>query len=406
MKKLVKFAPALMVVFASFFLVSASIWEGAAAVSAEFPAGLYVATNSFPRNTVVDVTNLETGKTVRAIVSAGLESPGLLALLSREAAEKISLQSRSIGRIRMTQPSDPIAYSRFTEDHLRSGDPDYDPRAALESYGDPVYAQTPETAPAPAEAAGNAIEEAPPAVIPAERPVKTPVEEDHSAGQAETSPADIAEANYPDPAAAWGDSQVALLSEPSSPAPEAAPAYNEPVMPFEEPAPVVVAPTVKPAPEPEPEQTPALEPHAGGWSGDSSGTYTLESSSMRPPVVDWASPDPSIAWAGAAPDISAYTPPAADLSLPQEFSVPTIGVLEQDKYYLQLGAYSKTGAVEKELAKIGRNLPLAVQRVSASGKPVYRILVGPVNHGESGALLQKFKTNGYRDAFIRSGGSN
>jgi len=118
------------------FLPGSSVWEGAAAVSVDFPeSGFYVATNSFPRNTVVDLTNLETGRTVRVIVAAGLDTPGLLALISREAAEAVGLRSRTIGRIRMVAPSDPIAFSRFSENY-RSGDPDYDPQAAVERvYG-------------------------------------------------------------------------------------------------------------------------------------------------------------------------------------------------------------------------------------------------------------------------------
>jgi hypothetical protein len=93
-------------------LIGASIWEGSAAVSVagELPEGAYyVATNSFPRNTVVDVTNLENGRTIRVIVAAGLDSPGLLAMLSRNAATAIGVQVRGIGRIRMTTPPDPVA---------------------------------------------------------------------------------------------------------------------------------------------------------------------------------------------------------------------------------------------------------------------------------------------------------
>ncbi|MDR2630956.1 MAG: hypothetical protein LBC60_08550, partial [Spirochaetaceae bacterium] len=114
--------------------IGASIWEGAAAVSisGELPeSGYYVATKSFPRNTVVDITNLESGKTVRAIVATGLDSPGLLAILSKDAADIIGIQARSIGRIRITVPSDPIAFSRFTEGLVPKGDPDHDPQAAI-----------------------------------------------------------------------------------------------------------------------------------------------------------------------------------------------------------------------------------------------------------------------------------
>ena len=105
-------------------LAGASVWEGSAAVSVagELPEGAYyVATNSFPRNTVVDVTNLENGRTIRVIVAASLDSPGLLAMLSRNAATAIGVQIRGIGRIRMTAPSDPVAFSRFTEERELSG---------------------------------------------------------------------------------------------------------------------------------------------------------------------------------------------------------------------------------------------------------------------------------------------
>jgi hypothetical protein len=115
-------------------LTGASVWEGSAALAprGELPEdGYYAATNSFPPNTVVDITNLETGKSIRAVVSSGLTTPGLLAILSPDTANRIGLAAKTIGRIRMTQPQDPIAFSRFTEGLTASGDPDYDPLAML-----------------------------------------------------------------------------------------------------------------------------------------------------------------------------------------------------------------------------------------------------------------------------------
>jgi hypothetical protein len=146
---------------------SASPWEGAAAVApgGELPAaGRFVATNSFPRNTVVDITNIETGKSTRVIVAGGLDSPGLLATISSEAAEIIGMRSGSVGRIRMTQPSDPIAYHRFTEG-LSQGIPDYD-------SGEVITEETYRPAEQPARETAEPIrigrEEAPPP--PLERP--------------------------------------------------------------------------------------------------------------------------------------------------------------------------------------------------------------------------------------------
>ncbi|MCL1959539.1 MAG: hypothetical protein FWF68_08060, partial [Spirochaetes bacterium] len=112
----------------SLFAVTAlSSWEGAAARApeGELPAvGFYVATNSFPKNTVVDITCLETNRTTRAIVANGLDNPGLLAIISREAAELIGIRPGAISTIRMSQPTEPIAYMRFAEG-AASGTPYY-----------------------------------------------------------------------------------------------------------------------------------------------------------------------------------------------------------------------------------------------------------------------------------------
>ena len=64
-------------VTAFFVFVNASIWEGAASatVSAELPeTGYYAATNSYPKYTVVEITNLENNKTVQVLVISNLDS--------------------------------------------------------------------------------------------------------------------------------------------------------------------------------------------------------------------------------------------------------------------------------------------------------------------------------------------
>ena len=119
-------------------LFGASVWEGSAVVAGggELPdSGYYVSTNSFPRNTIVDVKNLETDRTVRAIVAGGLNSPGLLVALSKDAAAAIGMNARGVGRVRVTMPADPIAFSRFTEGLAENPDPDRNPKAAIAAAG-------------------------------------------------------------------------------------------------------------------------------------------------------------------------------------------------------------------------------------------------------------------------------
>ncbi|MCL2832349.1 MAG: SPOR domain-containing protein [Treponema sp.] len=85
-----------------------------------------------------------------------------------------------------------------------------------------------------------------------------------------------------------------------------------------------------------------------------------------------------------------------------KFSAPVIKSLEKNRYYVQLGAYNRPETVQAELDKIGKTWPLTVQDSGTMDKPLYRILVGPVNLGESGALLQRFRST-YKDAFVRLG---
>jgi cell division septation protein DedD len=84
-----------------------------------------------------------------------------------------------------------------------------------------------------------------------------------------------------------------------------------------------------------------------------------------------------------------------------EFSAPVIKVLEKGKYYLQLRAYTRADLAQSELARLGNTYPLAVQPGGNPDRPFYRILIGPMNLGESNALLRRFRGNGYQDAFIR-----
>ena len=143
-------------------LLGFSPWEGAAGVASngELPvSGFFVATNSFPRNTVVDITNIETGRSTRAIVANTINNPGLLALLSRDVGEIIGLRQGAIGRIRIVSPSDPIAYQRFM-DGLNREIPPFDSGRVVRSEDEllaDVYGQQPHT-PAPAQPAPSGSE--------------------------------------------------------------------------------------------------------------------------------------------------------------------------------------------------------------------------------------------------------
>jgi hypothetical protein len=121
MKRVILFAA---IAASVFMLVSASVWEGAAGIGLDLPEnGRFLATNSFPVNTIVEVVNLENNKCAIFIVSSSLENSGLLALFSTDAADLIGL--RDTGRIQMREKTDQVSYSDLGERRSFSGDPNY-----------------------------------------------------------------------------------------------------------------------------------------------------------------------------------------------------------------------------------------------------------------------------------------
>jgi hypothetical protein len=246
-------------------LVSASVWEGTAAVGENLPEnGPYLATNSFPVNTLVDVVNLENNKSATLIVSAPLDDSRLLALLSKDAADSIGLSS--VGRIRMKERDDQAAYSGLEERRFFSGDPGLS--AGLDGY------------------------------------------------------------------------DLALI-----------PAETRPPEDFREPDPGYFIPSVPTTP--------------------------------------------------AAPVVSAAPERLPGTAAPR-FSAPLIQNFEKGSYYVQIGAYKTTQTVESEISKVDKNLPVAIMKTGSLDEPIYRVLIGPLNLGESGAVLQRYKAI-YKDAFLRVG---
>ena len=107
------------IVAALLIFTSSAIWEGAAAKSGDLPeTGLFMSTNSFPLNSVVEVINLENGRITHLIVHSGLDTAGFLALLSKDAIDALGISEGSLARVRMNQVSDLLALSLFTDGRL------------------------------------------------------------------------------------------------------------------------------------------------------------------------------------------------------------------------------------------------------------------------------------------------
>ena len=139
-----------------------------------------------------------------------------------------------------------------------------------------------------------------------------------------------------------------------------------------------------------PEPAPAMEPAMAAPTPEIAPGVPLAEAT---PVLQEPAPEPAI----AAPRVAAAPPTAAE--------TPASGTLAllRKSFYLQLGAYSTLGLAEKlarEVSSYAR-YTVAVLPSSAGARPLYKVLIGPLNRDESGTLLYQFRARGFRDAFLQ-----
>jgi hypothetical protein len=434
----------LIVIASVLFFAGASPWEGSAAVApnGELPTrGFYIATNAFPKNTVVDITNIENGKTTRVIVSNSLAGPGLLAVVSREAADLIGMRADSISRIRMVQPADPMAYMRFTE-RMKEGTPEYDSGNVItednmvaQVYKNDTYAppkadgQVEETEPKTSLMPGYIVDEPEwggegrlqivdvPGYItdPVIKDERSPeLTFDPDTGEAALTQREINKDVFPK-----------IDERPPVEVVKYAPEYNpdnllegteEPrkevvknvqdfitetprsevvkvVSPWQERVEVVTTPPPpvqeQQPPPPPPDQRVLVPVETSSNPPPSSGVYGIDPNDIIPSIVV-ATPEKPASAANSA------RATATNPNLP----IPTIDRLDRGKYYVQVAAFSPEH-IENALKQIDRGYAPVVFKGSDN---LYRILIGPLNQGESAAVLSRFKSIGYKDAFVRKGG--
>ncbi len=419
-----------LIVLAAFFFTGASPWEGAAvtAPEGELPiSGLFVATNSFPRNTVIEIINLENSKSVRAIVANTLDSPGILAIVSRQAAELIGMRQGSVSRIRILQPSEPVAYSRFA-DNAAAGVADFDSGNVIteenyfeeplppeentytaeetldenESISDAIAAVT--------TAKGDTAREIPEELTMTGAPILLEPEWSVEDSAIEESSSDIerlAEENAPvEEAAVTTAEEIEPLGEHLA---EAEPEETEVIIIEEE----VFEPEAELTEESElTEETDIvaeiiieednLEPEA-----ELAAEYEMIPAEERPPENVYDLPTDFLEGIGGVAAAVETKPEPSALS--PIFSVQSVPQLSGGQFYVQLAAVP---AAESE-TDIVRRVENAVSRIPPEYKPFayvykddnwYRILLGAplLNEGESAAMLQRVRSIGFKDAFVQS----
>jgi len=412
---------------------AAGFWDGNATLQrgdSSFESGLFAASNSFAPDTEILVENLETGKTARVTVKerAGVQS-SILVLLSPKAAEALDIAPGTIARVRVTIASSaPSTLARVPEDRASSPDPDINPAAAFGPAAEaaPVEAAPVEAPQVETAKVQTAQVEAPPAEA---APIETPPAETEDERllqelaartpqkQLFLPPREDEKFAYQKPVEPPAEAQQAAGSE-QAPATAQAP-QPEQLASTEQP------PTAEPAAQAEPTDTgkPAIESvEAAAAVGTDTGAQTPLAEAQAPPevkpevldrIASAAQPREKAAPLAVPEPLSAEQkkagPVESPIAKPPEqkpaAAAPIAKALtpagKSSPYFVQLAAYSAESLASGLAASLSSTYPVLVLAPPASGRQIYRVLIGPLNKAESGTLLNWFRYRGFPDAFVK-----
>ena len=80
-------------------------------------------------------------------------------------------------------------------------------------------------------------------------------------------------------------------------------------------------------------------------------------------------------------------------------SSSSYSVLESGKYYIQIATLSIDANIMEIVNKYSRNYPITI--VPMAGGIRKQIMVGPLSVDEYAVVLERFRSYGYKDAFLR-----
>ena len=150
---------------------------------------------------------------------------------------------------------------------------------------------------------------------------------------------------------------------------------NEPIADKKEEAPAPIEETPAPVEETPVEETPAEE-------AEDSGTYEETDSDIY---------------------TAAEEKPEEESAVPVNEIKPVSSKLEKGKTYVQIVIYDDKYNRDDVLKKYGKKYPMVVEERLVKNNTRYTIFVGPLKPDETGAVLERFKQLGFKDAFLKKG---
>ena len=440
--------------------------NGGIGSSTDFPAeGLFVRSDMFPKHTLLEITNLEKNVKARAVVIGPSGIPGLLASLSPELGEKLGVPRGKVIRIRVLTPS-PVNEEGDDGKSISAAGPesqdlDNNPALFVASHSDlPNANLKKEEAESVSENTGSdtilyddlkspiedtpsktaeevpVVEEVPDVdAIPdpvVEEPEVEPIKEaekveekpaeDSSLMYAPETVAPITE-TYMEPAKENPPITVDPINEPAA-KPEAAPAPvtevsepQEPEQPKEEIEDVeVVDPVVEPVDEAPVEEkkvetvasvTPKNEPIADKKEEAPAPIEETPAPVEETPVEETPAEEAEDSGTYEETDSDIYTAaeekPEEESAVPVNEIKPVSSKLEKGKTYVQIVIYDDKYNRDDVLKKYGKKYPMVVEERLVKNNTRYTIFVGPLKPDETGAVLERFKQLGFKDAFLKKG---
>lgn len=380
-------------VLAGFPAVSAwATWEGNAGIAAasEFPGkGMFARSDMFPKNTIVVIENLETGISVRAVITGSSNVSGLVAVLSPDTASALNIKPGSVSRVRVSIPS-AVSESGSkaapeSDSAVNSNDPDVNPAVAAAAAPIPLESIATSSdnplVPLDESKAGSSEASTGEPSVPAVAAVALDVpEEGIESGEVE---------------AASSERTLEAPSEGSGSAPTSDNSlfYDEPAIVAVEESSDVVEPAEPETPSAVTEILPPAE----------SASVTLVPSEPNPPAVP-EDVTPAVIAAVPVPEVEPLPKVAPVAVVTAPVKVPAEGTLiGKGSFYVQIATYTDPSNARAIMDKYGKKYPVIIEKASGTGGEVLKVCIGPVKKDEYGAVLERFKSLGFRDAFVRKG---
>jgi hypothetical protein len=132
-------------------------------------------------------------------------------------------------------------------------------------------------------------------------------------------------------------------------------------------------------------------------------TVALEPAAPKPPQVAAAIPEgePNAAPPAAVATVKGSKPAVA---AQPPASIPRLKGLAKGYFYIQIGVYGTNDALQSAIGGFKSTYPLAVESLTTkAGSLAFRLFVGPLTRDESGVVLFKIRSLGYKDAYVRKG---